>query len=209
MNEEKKPFFDPSGLDLQMVLSLGYLYLMVIGLLDDIIFFRFLGVNIFYYVSLSDIIMAPLNTIFGTPFITITVFVLMILGSLYITKFFPFLHAKGRTKIWYQKMVKDMDKTDETVAKMKNPRGLWTFLPVFFAFLVLGLRVGSGSATSERIEQGNFSVTHSLTFNNGKTKKVKIVAQNSTYIFFAVEGEKVLTIVPISGNIVEIKNVGK
>jgi hypothetical protein len=188
---------------------LGYLYLMVIGLLDDIIFFRFLGVNIFYYVSLSDIIMAPLNTIFGNSFITFTVLGVMIWSAFFMNKLYPFLHEKGRTRVWYQKMVKDMDKADKSMAKFKNPRSLWTFLPVCFAFVVLGLRVGSGSATSERIEQGNFSVTHSLTFNNGKTKKVKIVAQNSTYIFFAVEGEKVLTIVPISGNIVEIKNLDK
>jgi hypothetical protein len=209
MNETNKPFFDPSTLDLQMVLSLSYLYLMVIGLIDDVIFFRFLGVNIFYYASLSDIIMAPLNTIFGTPFITITVLIIMVCAALYVTKLYPFLHSKGRTKVWYQKLVKDMDKADESMAKFKNLRSLWTFLPICFAFLILGLRVGSGSAISESIEQGDFSVIHSLTFSNNKTKKVKLIAQNSTYIFFVVEGEKVLSIVPINGNIVEIKNIEK
>jgi hypothetical protein len=40
-----------------------------------------------------------------------------------------------------------------------------------------------------------------------KVKRVKLIGQNSGYVIFVVEGQKDLSIVPISGNIKEIKLV--
>ena len=45
---------------LQDYLSLGYLFLILCGLAKDIILYRFIGVNILDYSSISDVLLSPI-----------------------------------------------------------------------------------------------------------------------------------------------------
>ncbi len=73
--------------------------------------------------------------------------------------------------------------------------------------MFLGFGLGRGSKVSSRIKSGEIKLTHQIIFTDESSKNIKIVGQNSSYIFYVVENEKEVTISPIVQNIKEIKRI--
>jgi len=48
----------------QEYLSLGYRYLILLGIIGDVIYFKFLTINILSYSAVSDVLMPTVNTLF-------------------------------------------------------------------------------------------------------------------------------------------------
>ena len=195
--EEQRTKDDLNHYGLQEYLSLGYIYLVILGIVIDVIYFKFFGINILNYSSISDILMAPINTIVND--IKVLVISILIVG----VGFFiiPFLNKSNNLKKALQKSTEESGSSDK---KDVPNNGLIPIL-LLFPLFVIGLKIGAGSATKSRIENGTFVVNHSITFSDNSVKRVKLIGQNSGYVIFVVEGQKELSIVPISGNIKEIK----
>ena len=195
--EEQRTKGDLNHYGLQEYLSLGYIYLVILGIVIDVIYFKFFGINILNYSSISDILMAPINTIVND--IKVLVISILIVG----VGFFiiPFLNKSNNLKKALQKSTEESGSSDK---KDVPNNGLIPIL-LLFPLFVIGLKIGAGSATKSRIENGTFVANHSIVFSDNSVKRVKVLGQNSGYVIFVAEGQKELSIVPISGNIKEIK----
>lgn len=174
----------------QEYLSLGYIYLILLGMVGDVIFYKFLGINILNYAGISDILMAPINTLLNDFRV-----LLLVAGALAMGYFL------------YKKILKSAgNKTQQGIADpTSNVKGNLTVLLVFLTLMFAGLKIGAGSALKERIEKGETKSSHLITFSDNVARRVKIIGQNSGYLFYLPEGEKEILITPISGNIKEIK----
>ena len=75
--------------------------------------------------------------------------------------------------------------------------------------LYLGIGIGGGMATSERIETNQLRPDHIITFQHEQTLKVKIIGQNSAYLFYVAAGEKQITIASIIQNIKTIQKLNE
>ena len=187
-------------LSLQEYLSLGYIYLILLGLISDVIYFKFLGINILSYSAISDVLMAPVNTLVDDLRIFALVVVVIIGAYFYATKWMPALHNRLKPKLWYQKLVRDMEKTDRTYAELKTKKR-FDFLLVFLTAVFLGLKIGAGTAIKAKLANGKVQSTHNIVFSDDSEKKVNIIEQNSSYLFIVYEGQTDITIMPISGNV--------
>lgn len=205
--EESSTELPQSQYNLQEYLSLGYVYLIILGIIDEVIYYNFLGVDILNYSSISDILIAPINTLLSDIRVFIAVIVVMFLAYLFYFKLMPALHKKGKDQSWYRKMVKDMDKADAKFAAMQ--KRIMLFMLLYLSCLFLGIRIGYGYKTKDRIEKGDFKLNHTLTLNDNSSKQVRIVGQNSLYVFYVTKEQREVAIMPISGNIKEIRKSAK
>lgn len=191
-------------LSLQEYLSLGYVYLILLGLISDVIYFKFLGINILSYSAISDVLMAPVNTLVDDLRIFALVVIVIIGAYFYATKLMPALHNRLKPKTWYQKLVKDMEKTDRTYEDLKTKKR-FDFLLVFLTAVFLGLKIGAGTAIKFKLENNQIKPTHSIVFSDDSEKKVNIIEQNSSYLFIVFEGQSDINIMPIGSNVKTIK----
>jgi hypothetical protein len=76
---------------------------------------------------------------------------------------------------------------------------------LLFSLLFIGFRLGAGLGLKSRIEKGETEASHSLNLSDDTTQKVKIIGQNSAYIFYVAEQQQEITILSIGGNLKEIK----
>lgn len=191
----------------QEYLSMGYVYLIILGIIDEVIFYSFFGIDILNYSGISDILMAPINTLLSDIRVLGLVSAVMFIAYLIYFKFLPFLHQKNKDQYWYQKMVRDMDKADARFVLLQKSKLL--FIAIYLSCLFLGLRIGFGHKMKDRIDNGQFKHTHTLILNDNSSKSVRIIGQNSLYLFYVTKEKRDISIVPISGNIKEIQHLLK
>ena len=103
-------------------------------------------------------------------------------------------------------------RVDEAAARGDEARGgvqkgKLLFLGLYLSCLFLGLRIGFGYKMKDRIEKGDFKLTHVLTMSDNSAKKVRVIGQNSLYVFFVTKEKRDISIIPISGNIKEIQHL--
>ncbi|MES2796901.1 MAG: hypothetical protein V4683_13100 [Bacteroidota bacterium] len=205
MQKDSQSFLEKNPYGLQEYLSIGYIYLIILGILSDVIYYRFFNINILPYSSLSDIIMAPINTLTNDIRLLIAVIVMIIAIYFFYAKFLPSFHQKNRDKSWYRKTIIDIEKADKGYASLKEGKSLFTLVFTFFTLMFLGIKIGSGMSLKSKIETGEIKLSHIIVSNDNTEKHVKIIGQNSSYIFYVAENQTDVTIIPISGNIKEIK----
>jgi hypothetical protein len=190
---------------LQEYLSLGYLFLIVLGLAESIVYYKFLNIPILDYSGLSDILVTPLSLLSGESKIILLILAAIGFGYLYMFGIF-YLHDKSKNKEWYRRLVKDPEKTDQKYARMKKNRSAQLLFLCWLIFCIfIGISAGRGIKHKKLLSEGRFEVSHRLTFSNDSTKQVRVLGQNSRYIFYVPERGKEITIVPISGNIKAIQ----
>jgi hypothetical protein len=59
---------------------------------------------------------------------------------------------------------------------------------------------------SSRVMNKTYKLYTKLTFTDNTQKDVYVVATTSMYLFFVEQGESVVTVMPISGNVKSIKD---
>lgn len=194
-------------LTLQEYLSLGYIYLIVLGIISDVIYFRFLGVDILSYSAISDILLSPVNILTQSWLLSIVFIGLIIFAYFYITIVLPKFHQKYRTKKWYN-LTGNIEKADKRVSSIKENKGIPYILFCIFCMFI-GMGIGRGSKISKRIQTQDIEANYSVTFTNDLTKEVYVVGQNSSYLFYVLEGEKEVSVTSINPNIKVIQKISK
>ena len=187
------------GQSLQDYLSLGYLYLLLLGVSSDSIYYGLIGVNILSYSSVLDVILSPViyltrNLVF--PAVIFIIPMIMVLGLIWAGK----KHVKLRENPEYRAK-HDIDKLDKEYSRpglIKKALLMGAFV-IFSAYLGYGL--GGGMKIKDQLETGNFKMTHTLTFSDGSQIPVRLIGHNSDYVFYVREGKKEVSVSPISGNV--------
>lgn len=179
---------------------MGYLYLLLLGLLSDTIYYRFFGLDILNYTTFQDVLLSPVAVIAQTPWVIIMP--LLSIGLFYWLRFrwSPTFHQKYREKNWYRTL-NNVEKLDRKYANSES-RTTMTFASMgMFLLFFLGMGIGKGQALSEKIARRDIASDYKVTFHDEEVVEAKLIGQNSQYIFYVTNEDKTIRIVPIVQNI--------
>lgn len=201
---EKKDFL--SSWQFQDYLSFGYLYLLLLGVVSDSVYYGMVGINIISYSTILDVLLSPVVRLTDNIVLPLVVIVLPVLGYFY-TRFIIFLERKNKEK----KMLKDgYVEPKPNVFETLSTKTIWfmfTCLIIFTTFM--GYGVGGGSKQKERLESGNATPDTELFFQDGQSEKVRVIGNNSEYIFYIQENATKVSVSPIKDNIRLIRELEK
>ena len=196
-----------SKYNLQDYLSLGYVYLLVLGVFHQAIYYKFLDINILEYTSILDVLISPISIITSDFKIAIALVFAVLFGLLY--KIILLIHYKKLAKKEKYKSGKNKEKIDKSLAGVKS-NTFTVFITGLMVFSVfIGLGTGRGSKIKKKINNGDIELSHEIVFQDNSSKTVTVVGKNSLNIFYVLKGNKEVTIIPIERNIKSIKKLKK
>lgn len=185
--------------ELQGMLSLGYLFLIVMGIVNEALHYQQLGIDILNYSSILDVLISPIaqlsSSVMGLIFF---LFMTLLLFTL------PRWLAKRKTK----------RAGDEAFAtEYRNLFRTFTFMYLtgIFGFFI-GTGVGQGSRAKEHLAAGTLAYNDRVVFIGGAEIKAEILGKNSAYLFYVVPNDPVVRVSPLEGavqQIIETKGIKK
>ncbi len=180
---------------IQALLPLGYLYLILLGLLNESIQYYQLGINILNYSSITDILLKPVSEMFSGPvllIVAISFFILIFIIQNFVVKFL----YKNRTRAFAGR-VRFAEETSEREIR----KAVFPFFILFFAFellsIFIGLGIGGGSKIAKAITKNNYACNYRVNFSSGKTEDVYMFDLNSSYYFYVIKGNNNIMISPV------------
>ena len=196
-----------SKYNLQDYLSLGYIYLLVLGVFNQAIYYKFLNINILEYSSILDVLISPISIITGDLKIAAALVFAILFGLLYkvvLPKYYNWLSKKEKYKSG-----KNKEKIEKSLAGVKS-NGFTVFIVGLMIFSVfIGLGTGKGGKIKSLIEKGELELSHKIEFQDNSSQEVRIVGKNSVNVFYVLKDAKEVTISPIEGNIKSIEKLKK
>lgn len=186
---------------IQDYLSLGYLYLILLGVVSDSIFYGLLGINIMSYSSVLDILLSPIVHLTDSVVFPVVVIVLPL---------FSYYYLKLMRKI--QARVAARKGTAAATGKLVSlsDNSLWLFFTTFIIFSTfLGFGLGGGVKTKSILESKDYKIRHEITFQDGTVLPVKLIGNNSSYVFYVTKEQNAVIVSPMSGNVRKIEKVGQ
>ena len=198
-----------SKLSLQDYLSIGYVFLLILGVLHEVVYYKFLGVNILEYSSILDVLISPIAVIAGDLKLLIAIIICIVLAVVYaklLPKYYTWLSKKEK----YQSGKKKA-KSEKTLNSFKSSSKQLVIIMIGLYIIggFIGFGIGRGGKMKKRIENGKIKITHQLTFESGENHNIKMLGKNSLYVFYVKENEKDILISPIEGTIKIIKIIKK
>ncbi|ASK28913.1 hypothetical protein CEY12_01770 [Chryseobacterium sp. T16E-39] len=190
---------------IQGLLPLGYLYLIILGLLKESILFYQLGVNILKYSSITDILISPIADMASSPILIIVIISVVLFFFL-----FQVILIRNRDKNWSKKLLGSYRINTESDKKELRK----TMIPIFTILvaiellaLFVGLGIGQGSIIKKRIDTQTLKYNYTLTSESGEPTDIYMIDINSTYYFYVTKGDKNIRIAPVGKiNTLEVIN---
>ena len=121
---------------------------------------------------------------------------------------YPKVHYKFRDKKWYQK-VNNVEAIDQRLAETQNTNGGILLVAFLVLSMFVGFGLGRGVKMKDRIEKGKIKHSHTVIFQDGDQKEVKVVGQNNSFVFYLTKSDKNITVSPIPQNIKAIKKISR
>jgi len=183
---------------IQDYLSLGYIYLLLLGICRELIFYGMMDINIFSYSSVLDVMLSPL-IVLGSK-------LKVVFGLFSFSLILYFVGSKLN-----KKKLEDDSLTDDEKMKIRNQSTAGSIFLVgigIFAFFI-GTGIGGGIKYGNKLKKGEFEASHQITFLPEKEVEVKLIGSNSQYIFYVLENDNEVSISPIQGNVKTIKKLPK
>lgn len=180
---------------IQELLPLGYLYLIILGLLKESILFYQLGINILKYSSITDILISPIADMTSSPILIIIIISVVLFFFL-----FQVILVKNSDKNWSKKLLgsykinQDVDK--RTLQKMMIPI-FATLIPLELLALFVGLGWGEGNIIKKRINTQNLKYNYKIISESGIPTDIYMIDINSSYYFYVAKGDKNIKIAPV------------
>jgi hypothetical protein len=183
-------------LGIQDYITLGYLYLVVIGVVNIVIYYSSFNINIFDYIAITDILLAPINMLFLNYKFTAMLMIALAVVS-YLSKF---------VVLGINKLIEGTAHRFNTSVKNIAFSPILVFILLFsYIFLLLSINMADGVNT--KVKNKTYRLNTTLTFADNTQKDVYVIATTSIYVFYVEKGEDVVTITPISGNVKSIKDI--
>lgn len=200
--------FKKKKLDLQDLFYIAYLYLIILGIVSDAIFYGIFGISYLNYTTILDALISPISLLTNNWILAVALGIMFTLLYVYLTKWAPKLYKKLRVKKWYQKLY-NIDKYDKRYAALENKKNLLPGLMFLFFLLFVSMRTGLGLGLKHKYQEKEIVPNYTLIFKNNERLDVRKVGQNSAYFFYFIPGEKVITATPIADNLKQIKVLQK
>jgi hypothetical protein len=188
--------------EVQGILTLAYVYLILMGILNESLYYNQLDINILNYSDVLDILISPIAKMTSSS-AGFVVFLLMIFALFWLPKYF----VKKRDKRWFQKSFKMKEGLNA-----EEMRSSFFYLALFMIALFLtgfyvGTGLGSGHKLQKRMDNKEVLFNDKLYFLNQNESTVEIIGKNSSYIFYLEPGSPVVKVSPISGVILKIEEI--
>lgn len=188
----------------QNLLPLGYLFLVMLGIIKETVYFHQIGINILKYSSIMDILISPIATLTSQPIVFGAIIMIFVFHF-----YLPALLFKNRHKKWIHKSF-ELDKikegsSDEEVKNHLVNLAVRTLSMVLLSFF-LGFGFAEGLDISSRIKNDKLKYDYKLNYNSGESEDVSILGSNSLYYFYMSKGNKAIKIAPI-GTIKDIEMI--
>ncbi|MCK0109608.1 hypothetical protein MWU58_09910 [Flavobacteriaceae bacterium S0825] len=196
-----------SQLGIQDYLSIGYVFLLILGVLHQTIYYNFLGVNIFEYSSILDVLISPVSVIAGDLKLLIGIIICVVLAIGYakvLPKYYTWLSKKKKYQSGKKKA--RLDKALNTF-KTGSKQLVFVMISLYIIGAFIGFGVGRGGKIKQKIENGDIKITHQITFSDGESQKITMLGKNSLNVIYVKEGQKEVLVSPIEGNIKTIKKI--
>jgi len=191
---------------IEHLLPLGYLFLIVMGILKESVFFYQIGINILTYSSLMDILISPIATLTSNPVI-LTVIIFVFIFHYYL----PQIIYKNENSEWVKKSF-ELHKIEKDLSEEDRKQHYVTItvkiLATFLLSIFLGYGLAGGYFTSKKIKSNKLDYDYKLNYNSGESENVFIINSNTEYYFYVAKGNQTIKIAPVASikNIEMIKN---
>ncbi|MDW3647109.1 MAG: hypothetical protein R8P61_08605 [Bacteroidia bacterium] len=189
---------EKSELRIQDYLSFGYLYLLILGIVRDSIYYGFMGINIIRYSDVMDVLLSPIAYL-SQEYVLFLIFLFIT----YWVAIQPSFHKKHRSKKWYSRIF-NVEKRDNIYAEAPLIPREMPLIALMVASLLLGTGVGKGIKTADKMKAAELKMLDEISFLDNETEKVHVIGQNSSFIFYVREGKKEVSVSPINGTIKRI-----
>jgi len=194
---------------LQSFLPFGYLFLVILGILKESVFYYQFGINILRYSSLMDILISPIADLTSHPIVLAGLCAIL----LFLYFIIYFLPTKNHNKQWVKKIMSSRGLSNDLSANEVKTKFenffLLTLAICLFSFF-LGLGFGNGIKISRNIQNGNLRYNCNLTYNSNETKEIHLIGSNSVNIFYVEKANKNIRISPVGSikaiEVLAIKN---
>jgi hypothetical protein len=175
---------------LQGLLTIGYLFIVVLGIIGEALYYSQLGINILKYSTITDVLLSPISKITLSAY-----FILLILGISFISYLVSQRLNTVEKRNKFRKILFNFK-----IAKNPNGSLKDTFLMVISSLLFgfyVGLDFGNGTYTAKNLREGNFKYNDRIYFNNNDSTQAEIVGSNTAYIFYVKKNSKVVQVSPM------------
>ena len=193
-----------SSWQLQDYLSFGYLYLLIVGVVSDSIYYGMLGINIISYSTILDVLLSPIVRLTDSLIFPFVIIILPVLMYFYV-KLILRLQEKGRDRAIAAG--KDLSTKPHTLQKIRLQTLVLiaTCFGIFCSFMGYGF--GGGQKQSARIEAGELRIEHQIQFQDGTSHRVMMLGNNSEYVFYVFKGDHTVSVSPIKDSILTIREL--
>lgn len=190
--EQQAPKTITSINTIQDYLSIGYLYLLILGILSDSIYYGLLGINILSYSTILDVLLSPIVKVTDNLIFPVVVFIVPI---------FFYFYLRYLQKASPEKMKQfSFFKSTQSITRIWLSLSAWVILSAY-----VGYGIGGSSKVKEQLQGEEVTANYRIFFNNKTPIEVKKVGNNSEYIFFIEQGSNEITISPIKNNILKME----
>ncbi|MEN0006271.1 MAG: hypothetical protein AAF798_19120 [Bacteroidota bacterium] len=177
----------------QVMLSVGYVYIVILGIVKEALYYGQVGIDYFQYATITDILISPISDIARNT-TTLTIFG----GFLILTFLLPGWLAKQKDKKWVQ--------SSFSIDPSSEPKAIQSYLSrVCIIMLCVGLMgfyvgrgIGNGSKVSKKINEGSIEFEDKLSLTNGETEAIFLIGKNSSFLFYIAEGKEEIEVSSIN-----------
>lgn len=187
---------------LQDVVSIGYLYLLAVGLVSDSIYYGFLGITILSYSDVLDVLLSPVTYLEREPRFFLVIVAVTIGASVQIA-WQRRRHARRASDAAYIERVGGDEKVQQTTRTLRRMQVIIPAIVIFSGYA--GYAAGAGRPLAKKLTEGMLTPDHRLTFANGDTAQARVLGSKSNFIFYVREGSRRVTISPFKENVAAIE----
>lgn len=194
------------GADLQELITLGYLYLLAVGIVSDWVYYRHFDLPILSYSDALDVLLSPLTWLEREPRFFATL--LGLVGvSMTLVGFVRQVGAR-RLKALQSAVEAEVERTEKAKAAVRTLTVAQLALPAFLAFSgYVGYAAGAGQSRADDMRQGLLRPDHQLTFSDGRVLRARIVGNNSGFVFYVPDSTRHVVISPLRETIVALQRL--
>jgi hypothetical protein len=187
-------------LRLQDYLTLGYLYLLALGILSTSVYYGLVGIEILSYSSLLDVLLTPLTTLESTPALAL-VMACIPLAAFVVARAIAYRLDRVAAD---PKRLAAMGEEALRLARhrLRVVPLLWVVCGVFSGYV--GFAVGAGSKLAAAMADARTQPDHELRFASGAVDSVRVVGTTTEFVFYIRPGATAVTVTPLKEHVLAV-----
>jgi len=182
---------------IQRSLPFGYLFLVIMGILKESVFYYQIGINILKYSTIMDILISPIATLTAHPVILIALIIIVVFSFA-----FPSFLSKqaNKDKKWALKMASLKEHKTMTKEAIENhfTNMFVRFLAMMLLSFFVGIGWGEGLGLTRKIRENKLKYDYKLNYGDDNSDLVHLIGSNSMYYIYLAKGNKTIKIAPVS-----------